>query len=59
MDIQKDLKGQDIALLFICNHLTYKMPIDFNYTFPARFFPKSAEVKAYEREVMDLFNRMQ
>ncbi len=59
VDIQKDLKGQDIALLFICNHLTYKMPIDFNYTFPARFFPKSAEVKAYEREVMDLFNRMQ
>lgn len=37
VSIEDDLKGQDIALLFICNRITYRVPITDTYVMPAPF----------------------
>ena len=34
VSIEDDLKGQDIALLFICNRITYRVPITDTYMMP-------------------------
>ena len=39
VSIQDKLEGHDIALLFICNHLNYRVPISYDGTvMPTRYF---------------------
>ena len=43
----KDLNGQDAALLFICNHLTFRVPFNNKGVTPSRFWPNSNLLKDY------------
>ena len=58
VDIQAELNGQNIALLFICNDITYQLPLDYKNSFPASIHPLSPEMQAYRQELLDLIDRM-
>ena len=59
VDIEKELKGQKIALLFMCNRVSYQVPFDSVYTFPARFFSRNEEYQAFRSGLMNLLHQMQ
>ena len=44
---ENDLHGQQYALLFVCNHLTYHIPFDNAGHWPTRFWPNSSRNTAY------------
>lgn len=58
VDIQQDLKGQKIALLFICNRVIYRLPYSGN-RFPAKFAPASDKVRAWQKELKALLDQME
>ena len=57
VSIEKDLKGQDIALLFICNHISYHVPLTENGLMPIRVFRIPEYLKMIE-SFEELFARM-
>ena len=58
VSIQDDLKGQDIALLFICNRISYKVPYKLVHGVPRRYYRNSAEAKAYRSEMEKLMFKL-
>ena len=59
VDIQEKLKGQEIALLFICNQVSYQLPLDQFYTVPARMYTTSEAVVTFRQGLKDLLARME
>ena len=57
VDIQTELKGQDTALLFMCNTVSYQIPLTDNFTFPAKFYSTSPSVQAVQRELRELLRK--
>ena len=44
---EKDLNGQECALLFMCNHLTYRVPFNSKGASPTRFWPNHPKMASY------------
>ncbi len=44
---EKDLNGQECALLFVCNHLTYRVPFNSKGASPTRFWPNHPKMASY------------
>jgi hypothetical protein len=44
---EKDLNGQNSALLFVCNHLTYRVPFNSKGASPTRFWPNHPKMASY------------
>ena len=59
VSIRDDLGGKDIALLFICNHLTYRVPLDNHGSALTRYFPNKQAVKETRELYRSLLDRMQ
>ena len=59
VDIREELKGQDTALLFMCNRVSYQVPLDQNGTFMSRFYTTGDAMKAYRRQLQDMLDRME
>ena len=57
-DIQKDLGGKDVALMFICNRISFMLPLAGSYYFPKDFHYLNPELKVYRQELMTLLERM-
>ena len=53
----KDLDGKDVALLFVCNQVSYSVPFT-NEKGPARFVRSSGAVKDYLSGLNDLMAKM-
>ena len=51
---EADLNGQSVALLFICNHVTYRTPLNANGAMPTRYWPNSALLATYFANVKKL-----
>jgi len=54
----KDLNGQDVALLFICNHVTYRQPYTNSGVNLTRYWPNLDEWKAYREGLNALMERL-
>lgn len=54
----KDLNGQDVALLFICNHVTYRQPYTNSGVNLTRYWPNLDEWKAYREDLNALMERL-
>jgi len=59
VSIQNDLKGKKIALLFICNRITYRQPATSWGGFLIEYYPNIKEVRDMRDEYMALLNQMQ
>ena len=59
VDIREELKGQDTALLFMCNRVSYQVPLDQNGTFMSRFYTTGDAMKAYRRQLQSILDRME
>ena len=44
---ETDLNGQDTALLFVCNRVTYRTPLNTQGAMPTRYWPNSDKLKGY------------
>ena len=58
VDIQEDLQGKEVALLFICNRISFMLPLAGSYYFPKDFHYLNPELKVYRQELMTLLERM-
>lgn len=58
VDIREELNGQDTALLFMCNHVSYQVPLDKKDAFLTRFYTTGDEMKAYRQQLQSLLDRM-
>lgn len=58
VSIEDDLKGQDIALLFICNRITYRVPITDTYIMPVPFARTNVGVQKLLAEYETLLEKM-
>ena len=56
--IRDDLKGKEIALLFICNHITYRVPLTGNAAMPVRYLRGNIAVREQLAEFEALYARM-
>ncbi len=54
VSISEDLNGQDVALLFICNRVQYRLPLDDKGTMPARYWSNSPEWVKYRENLRPL-----
>ncbi len=59
VSISDDLKGQDIALLFICNHVTFRLPLTNGGVMPRKYYRSNQKVRTMLRGFEELFTRMQ
>ena len=59
VDIREELKGQDTALLFMCNRVSYQVPLDQSGTFMSRFYTTGDEMQAYRRQLQGILDRME
>ena len=59
MSIQEQLKGQEVALLFICNHVTYRLPLTNRGGMPVRCYRGISEVQQMLSGFEALLERMQ
>jgi len=59
VSVRDDLKGRKIALLFICNHVTYQVPLTGGGTMPASYYRENMTVIRKLREFESLFAQMQ
>lgn len=59
VSIADDLKGQEIALLFICNHVTFRIPLTSGGVMPSKYYRGNQKVRSLLREFEDLYARMQ
>lgn len=57
--IQQDLKGKNIALLFICNRITYRQPATGTGGYLINFYPNMKEVKEMVAGYKALLDQMQ
>lgn len=53
-----DLKGQDVALLFICNTVTYRQPYTNSGVPLTRYWPNLDEWKAYRADLAELMEKL-
>lgn len=58
VDIQQDLKGQNIAILFICNRISYQIPLNSRNLFPAMYSPNQDEMKSLIGNLRGLLQQM-
>lgn len=58
VSIRDDLKGQDIALLFICNRITYRVPITDTYVMPAPYSRTNVGVQKLLADYEALLEKM-
>ena len=58
VSVRDDLKGQDIALLFICNHVTYRVPLTGGGVMPSRYYRGNRQVREMLKEFEALLARM-
>lgn len=58
VSISESLNGQDVALLFICNHVTYRQPCLGDMGYLTRYWPNLPEWKEYREELMGLLERI-
>ena len=59
VSIADDLKGQDVALLFICNRASYRIPLTYSgQGFLTRYYPTSNDVRAVQADMMKLLERV-
>lgn len=54
VSISEDLNGQAVALLFICNRVQYRLPLDDKGTMPARYWSNSPEWVKYRENLRPL-----
>lgn len=54
----KDLNGQDVALLFVCNRLTYRVPFNDGGDAPGEFWRNSSYCADYFKGVNALMEKM-
>lgn len=54
VSIAGDLKGQDVALLFICNHVTYRQPFFGETGYLTRYWPNLTQWKEYRQNLQTL-----
>lgn len=54
---EKDLNGQDTALLFVCNRVTYRTPLNTDGAMPIRYWPNSSKLADYFANVHTLLER--
>ena len=59
VSIQDDLQGKEIALLFICNHITYRIPVSNGGITPVRYYRGNPEVQEMLAVYEELLKRMQ
>ena len=60
VSIANDLKGQDVALLFICNQAEYRIPLFYsNKCFLTRFYSTQDHVKAAQADMTALLAKIQ
>lgn len=55
---ENDLKGQDVALLFICNRVTYRQPYNDGGMNLTRMWPNLTEWKAYRETMRGLMEKL-
>ena len=58
VSIQDDLKGKDVALLFICNRISYKVPYKLTNGFPRRYFEGTEAVRTYRNGLEKLMFKL-
>ena len=59
VSIANDLKGQDVALLFICNQAEYRIPLLYsNQCFLTRFYSTQDQVKAAKADMTALLAKI-
>lgn len=58
VSISEQLNGQDVALLFICNHVTYRQPCIGETGYLTRYWPNLPEWKAYRESLLPLLDRL-
>ena len=58
VSIQDDLKGQEIALLFICNRVSYRVPYKPERGVPVRYFETTKEGIAYREQLSKMMFRL-
>ena len=56
--VKDDLKGKDTALLFICNHITFRLPMTSYGSMPVRYYRGKSCVQEKLAEFETLFTRM-
>ena len=60
MSIADDLKGQDVAILFICNQLQYHIPFSYSGKgFATRYLSREDFVKNAQAEMTALLAKIQ
>lgn len=59
VSISEQLNGQDVALLFICNHVTYRQPITYEGAMLTRYYRNRAEWVAWRKQLNELLNTME
>ena len=59
VSIRDDLQGRDIALLFICNRITFRVPLTNGGAMPVRYYRGMDTVQTTLREFEALFREMQ
>lgn len=58
VSIKDTLGGADTALLFICNHVSYRQPCFGDTGYLTRFWPNSSEWKDYRESLTTLLERL-
>lgn len=53
-----DLDNAEIALLFVCNRVTYRQPYYSNNAYLPRYWPNLAQWKAYRADLTSLLDQM-
>lgn len=59
VSISGDLKGQKTALLFICNHVTFRIPLTSGGGMPSKYYRGNQKVRSMLRGFEQLFAQMQ
>jgi hypothetical protein len=59
VSIADDLKGQEVALLFICNRASYRIPLTYSGKgFLTRYYSTQDEVRAMQADMMKLLEKV-
>jgi hypothetical protein len=53
-----DLNGQDVALLFVCNRLTYRIPFNNQSAAPRKYYPNTKGMAGYFDNVKALLEKL-
>ena len=56
---ENDLNGQDKALLFVCNRITYRIPLDNAGAMPVHYWPNHYKMADYFTNVKALFEQVE